>query len=84
MSDEHPGIDHAIVNRDLHGGHVRIVPIEEVDAAVENIKFLFPHDVVLTTPMGCRHMCIFTDHTPASFVAEYVHLHLRDIEHRTI
>ncbi len=83
MSHEHPGIDQAVVDHDVHGARVRIVPRERVEDAIADMKLLFPHDVILTTPMGCLHVCVYTDNAPASLVAEHVSIHLRDVEHRT-
>src|SRR5262245_49384695 len=82
MSLEHPGVDHAVVDLNLHAAGVRIVPIDECDAAVTDMKFLFPHEVVLTTLMGCRHVLVFAGNAPASLVAEQMSIHLRDVEHR--
>jgi hypothetical protein len=82
MSHEHPGVDHAVVNHELHGARVRIVPRDQADSAVADMRLLFPHDVILTTPMGCRHICVYSGNAPASLVAEHISLHLHDIEHR--
>jgi hypothetical protein len=82
MSLEHPGVDHAVVNKDFHGARVCIVPLTDLDASVADLQLLFPHDAILTTPMGCRHICVHTDNAPASLVAESISIHLRDVEHR--
>lgn len=84
MPYEHPGIDHAVIDHDFHGARVRIVARERVQDAIADMKLLFPHDVILTTPMGCCHVCVYTDNAPASLVAEHISIHLRDIEHRTL
>jgi len=56
---------------------------QAVKHKIADMKLLFPHDVILTTPMGCLHVCVYTDNAPASLVAEHVSIHLRDVEHRT-
>src|SRR5688572_11084354 len=76
MSFEHPGIDHAVVNSDFHGSRVCIVPASEAEDAVIGMKLLFPHESILTTPIG-REVCVYTDNAPASLVAERISLHLQ-------
>lgn len=78
MSFEHPGIDHAVVNSDFHGSRVCIVPASELEDAVIGMKLLFPHESILTTPIG-RDVCVYTDNAPASLVAERLSLHLLGI-----
>ena len=76
MPSEHPAIDHAVVNSDFHGSRVCIVPMHEAESAVEGMRLLFPHDAILTTPVG-SDLCIYTDNAPASLVAERISLHLQ-------
>jgi hypothetical protein len=82
MSQQHPGVDHAVIDHDFHGARVRIVPIEDLDASIADMSVLFPHDLVLFTTMGCRHVCVYTHNAPASLVAEHLRIHLIDVEHR--
>jgi hypothetical protein len=77
MSLEHPGIDHAVVNVGFHGSRVRIVPMSEVESTMEGMKVLFPHDAILTTPVG-RDVCVYTHNAPASLVAERISCHLQE------
>jgi hypothetical protein len=82
MASEHPGLDRSIIHGDSHGAEVRIVATDEVQTALAEMRFLFPHELVLSTPMGCRHTCVYTGSAPASLVAERISEHLRDVEHR--
>ena len=76
MALDHPGIDHAVVNSGFHGSRVRIVPLSEVEATVEGMKMLFPHDAILTTPVG-KDVCVYTHNAPASLVAQRISCHLQ-------
>ncbi len=76
---DHSGLHHAIVHQDHHGSRVRIVMNVDVDETVAVLKGLFPHESVLTTPIGCHHACIYTADAPASLVAERIAEHLRQI-----
>ena len=84
MLFHHPVLDHHIVHRDFHVSRVRIVLEAEVEDAVTSLRFLFPHELVLTTPIGCCHRCVYTNEAPASMVAERIAEHLREIEHRAV
>jgi len=75
-------VEHSIVHGDLHAGHVRVVPNDEVEQTIANFHLMFPHETVLTTQMGCCHICVYTDSTPASLVAQRISEHLRVVEHR--
>ena len=78
MSQEHPGIDHAVVNIGFHGSRVRIVTLSELESTVEGMKLLFPHDAILTTPVG-KDICVYTHNAPASLVAERISCHLQSM-----
>lgn len=80
--DDHPAVDHAVVHRDVHAACVRVVAHEDLDRATEELQLLFPHDAVLSTPMGCSHTCVYTHTASAAVVAERIAEHLRDVEHR--
>ena len=54
----------------------------DVDEAVAVLKGLFPHEAVLSTPIGCHHACIYTADAPASLVAERISEHLDQISTR--
>lgn len=82
LDDDHGAVDHAVVHRDLHAACVRVVPNEELARAIGELSFLFPHDVVLSTSMGCCHTCVYTYSASAAVVAERIAEHLRDVEHR--
>ena len=84
MLFHHPVLDQHIVHRDFHVSRVRIVASGDVDEAVASLRFLFPHELVLTTSIGCCHKCVYTTEAPASMVAERISEHLRDIEHRGV
>jgi hypothetical protein len=82
MSQHHPGVDHAIIDHDFNGARVRIVPIEDLEGTIADLRVLFPHDLVLFTTMGCRHVCVYTHNASAAVVAEHLRIHLIDVEHR--
>jgi hypothetical protein len=75
-------VEHSIVHADMHASHVRVVHRELVEETIADFHFLFPHEAVLTTPMGCCHVCVYTDSAPASLVAQRISEHLRAAEHR--
>ena len=79
---DHPAVDHAVVHRDVHAACVRVVLNDELKQAVEALQVLFPHDLVLSTSMGCCHACVYTHTASAAVVAERIAEHLRDVEHR--
>jgi hypothetical protein len=79
MMPHHSTLDHHIVHLQHHGSRVRIVANDDVAEAVAVLKGLFPHDSVLTTPLGCHHACIYTADAPASLVAERISEHLSHI-----
>lgn len=81
---DNPVLDHSIIHRDVHAGGVRIVPNDAVEAAAAEMRMLFPHEMVLTTPMGCCHTCVYAAYASASLVAERISEHLRDVEHRAV
>jgi hypothetical protein len=76
---DHSALDHAIVHHAHHGSRVRIVANIDVDEAVANLKGLFPHESVHSTPIGCHHACVYTADAPASLVAERISEHLSQI-----
>jgi hypothetical protein len=80
--DDHPGVDHAVVHRDVHAASVRVVGTAEVGHARDELIMLFPHEVVLSTALGCGHTCVYTHTASAAVVAERIAEHLRDVEHR--
>ncbi len=96
MNDDHPALDHSVVHRDAHAAAVRVVADEDVAHTVDELELLFPHDIVLTTSLGCSHTCVYTDTASAAVVAERIAEHLRpsacsgrreslegrDVEHR--
>lgn len=82
MTTDHPALDHALTHGDVHGASVRIVANEQIEEAAAELTLLFPHEVVLTTRIGCAHACVYTDRTPASLVAERIEQHLQDVERR--
>lgn len=77
-------VEHSIVHGDLRASHVRVVHNDMVDQTIADFHILFPHEAVLTTPMGCCHVCVYTDSAPASLVAQRVSEHLRFVEHREV
>jgi hypothetical protein len=76
---DHSALDHAIVHHAHHGSRVRIVANVDVEEAVTNLKGLFPHETVHSTPIGCHHACVYTADAPASLVAERISEHLSQI-----
>jgi hypothetical protein len=79
---DHSGLHHSIVHQEHHGSRVRIVMNADVDEAVAVLKGLFPHESVLSTPIGCHHACVYTADAPASLVAERISEHLGQIPTR--
>jgi hypothetical protein len=76
---DHPALDHAIVHQDCHGSRVSIVPNADVDAVMDALRLVVPHQSVLSTPIGCGHRCVYTSDAPASLVAERISEHLARI-----
>ena len=76
---DHSALDHHIVHQDHHGSRVRIVDNADVDEVVSQLKLLFPHQIVHSTPIGCHHACVYTADAPASLVAERISDHLRQL-----
>ena len=70
-----PGLDHHIVHRDYHASCVRVVSKDDVATVSSEMRRLFPHETVHVTPIGCCHRCVYTDHAPASLVAERIAEH---------
>ena len=73
---DHSGLHHSILHQEHHGSRVRIVMNVDVEETVAVLKGLFPHETVLSTPIGCHHACIYTADAPASLVAERISEHL--------
>ena len=82
FDDTHPAIDHSVVHSEVHAASVRVVADGEVGHGVYELEMLFPHESVLSTPLGCGHSCIYTDCASAAVVAERIAGHFRDVEHR--
>ena len=76
---DHSAIDHHIVHQDHHGSRVRIVVNADVDEVVTQLKQLYPHQLVHSTPIGCHHACVYTTDAPASLVAERISQHLDQV-----
>ena len=75
----HPARDHHIVHEDATLNRVRIAARVDVARVSTELRLMFPHETVLNTPIGCCHHCIYTDHAPASQVAERIAEHLRQV-----
>ena len=43
------------------------------------LRLMFPHETILTTPIGCCHQCVYTGDAPPSQVAERIAEHVRDM-----
>lgn len=82
FDDAHLGIDQAVIHRDVHAASVRVVADGDVAHDAEELGMLFPHEIVLSTALGCGHSCVYTDCASAAVVAERIAEHLRDVEHR--
>lgn len=80
MQLHHPVFDHHIVRRDVHISRVRIVANADVAEASAELGVLFPHETVLATAIGCCHHCVYTDHAPASHVADRIAEHLLEVQ----
>ena len=78
----HPAFDHPVIHRDFHVSRVRIVKEADVDETVGALRFLFPYESVLVTPLGCCHRCVYTSEAPASAIGDRILEHLREIEYR--
>ncbi len=72
----------SFAHAELHASRIRIVPREQLDEATAEFKILFPHEPVHVAPMGCPHLCLYTDEAPASLIDERIGEHLREVEHR--
>lgn len=81
MFEHHTAFDHSIVQHGSHASRVRVVEPDEVNAETAALKLLFPHESVLTTPMGCTHTCLYTDQASPWLVAERMEEHLIEVEH---
>ena len=79
MMPHHSTLDHHIVHQDHHGSRVRIVANVDVDETLAALRLLFPHETVLSTPIGCHHACVYTADAPASLVAERISGHLSQV-----
>jgi len=75
----HPVFDHHIVHQDSHVSRVRIVANADAAEVAAELRLLFPREAVLATAIGCCHQCVYTDHTPASLVAERIAEHVREV-----
>lgn len=60
---------------------VRIVGCDRLGEAIDEMEMLFPHEAVLSAPMGCSHVCLYTSSAPASVVRERISEHRREVEH---
>lgn len=78
----HPGLVHAIVHHEGHTSRVRIAARPDVEHASAELRLMFPHETVLTTPIGCCHVCVYTSDAPPSQVAERIAEHLREMAAR--
>jgi len=74
----HPVHHHHVVHEDASANRVRIAARVDVARVSAELGLMFPHETVLTTPIGCRHDVIYTDHAPASQVADVMSAYLRD------
>ena len=75
----HPVHHHHVVHEDASANRVRIAAREDVGRVSADLQLMFPHEAVHATPIGCCHACVYTDHAPASQVAERIAGHLRDV-----
>ena len=82
MHSEQHRFEDSFVHADLHASRIRIVPRDEVEEATADFRILFPHEPVHVTPMGCPHLCLYTDSAPASLIAELIGEHLQAVEHK--
>ena len=64
-----------------HASRVRIVRRDELDEAIDEMEMLFLHEAVLSVPMGCSHVCLYTASAPASLVDERIREHRLEVEH---
>jgi nucleotide-binding universal stress UspA family protein len=78
----HPALDRHIVHQGAHTSRVRIVARMDVEQVTADLRLMFPHETVLSTPIGCCHQCVYTSDAPPSQVAERIAEHLRDMAAR--
>ena len=78
----HPIRHHHVVHEDASANRVRIAARVDVARISAELRLMFPHEAVITSPLGCCHVCLYTDHAPASQVAERSAEHLRDVAAR--
>ena len=82
MMPHHSTLDHHIVHQEQRGSRVRIVANADVDESLAQLKLLYPHETVHSTPIGCHHACVYTADAPASLVAEQISDHLSQVAFR--
>ena len=82
MTHHHSTLDHHIVHHEGHPSRVRIVARADVDRVSAELRLMFPHETILTTPIGCCHQCVYTGDAPPSQVAERIAEHLREMAAR--
>jgi hypothetical protein len=82
MMLHHPGLSHYIVQHEGRTSRVRIVARVDLEQVSSELRLMFPHETVLTTPIGCCHVCVYTADAPPAQVAERIGVHLRDIAAR--
>ncbi len=81
MATEENVLERRLAHAAAHASRVRIVPCEEIDETVDEMEMLFPHEAVMSAPMGCHHVCVYTSSAPASLIQERITEHRREVEH---
>lgn len=79
---QHPGLAHSLVHHDGHPSRVRIVAQVDLEQVSAELRLMFPHETVISTQIGCRHVCVYTADAPPAQVAERIGEHLRDLAAR--
>jgi hypothetical protein len=82
MMLHHPGLAHSIVHHEGHTSRVRIVARVDLEQVSAELRLMFPHETVLSMPIGCCHVCVYTADAPPSQVAERIAGHLTDMAAR--
>ena len=75
----HPVHHHHVVHEDASANRVRIAARVDAARVSAELRLMFPHEAVLTSPIGCCHLCVYTDRAPASHVARHIAEHQQNM-----
>lgn len=81
MATEENVLERRLAHAASNASRVRIVRSDGIDETIDEMEMLFPHEAVLSAPMGCCHVCVYTSSAPASLIQERITEHRREVEH---